>query len=377
MKKCSKIFRINIILTAALLNVGGCATTPSLNDDGNIPESSYYEKTVHYGTTRVDKCSNYKGRNKCRNNLSRFETGNVRSESSISYGRVKVKIPFLKKVGGVDGMLLTNLDENNISWESFISKITSNDLLIFIHGFNTSFITAAIRCAQLSHDTNFKGEAVFYSWPSYEGLTPASYPRDKQRAKENFQLFANFLQKIANNTDKKIHIVAHSMGTNILMNSLAILDQRIQKNDTILKERRNKAKLFSQIIFAAPDIAKSEFFVNFNKHNFSKMADGFTLYSTDNDAVLDAAQVANYFIEGTGEIRLGETAGSFSIIDGMNTIDAREDIPLQLFGHSYYANYRSMITDMHLLLKYGAHPDTRMLQKVVDKDDNTLWFIRD
>jgi len=389
---------ISLVLTLAIFT--GCETkmsesppeslpktlAPILDEDGWITKNSYYEKTVHYGTTRVDKCSRkilsvsgdieYIIDEKCAKDLLRLNTGNKQGEQSIHYGRAVVKIPYTKVVGGTAGMSLTYL-RHNVGWENFISQLSSDDLLIFIHGFNTSFSNAAIRCAQLAHDTNFNGEAVFYSWPSAEN--PATYARDKKRAQENFELFASFLQDIASNTDKKIHVIAHSMGTYILMNSLAILNKRIESNTDLLHSRRKKhdGKIFSQIILAAPDIAKDDYHRKFSNHNFSNMADKITLYSAENDHVLDAAQIMNYFVEGTSQARLGDSSGSFFVIKGMDTIDTRQEISPQFFGHSFYANYRSMVSDMYILLNYGTSPDKRMLQKVVDKNGDYLWFIRD
>jgi hypothetical protein len=62
----------------------------------------------------------------------------------------------------------------------------------------------------------------------------------------------------------------------------------------------------------------------------------------------------------------------------MDTVDTRQEISAQFFGHSFYANYRGLVTDIYLLLKYGAEPDDRMLQRVIDnKNEKPLWFIRD
>lgn len=390
------MYLCKLFVVCALAMVTGCAiSTPMssvdtaiLTGDGWISEKSYYEKTVHYGTTRIDKhpnktrieiCSE-EGFNisdkDCKENILRLDTGNREGNRSIKYGRATVKIPYQKELGSTSGMSLMHLD-HDIEWDNFISKISSDDLLIFVHGFNTSFTNAAIRSAQLAHDTNFKGEAVFYSWPSREN--PFTYDTDKDRAKENFELLADFIQQIAQTTDKNIHIVAHSMGTYILMNSLASIERRIKKDNNILQSRRKKLneKLFGQIILAAPDIARDDYHQKFNKHNFSKMAERITLYSSENDHVLDVSQLFNHFIENTNQARLGDSSASFFVIPGMDTVDARKEISPQFFGHSFYAEYRSLVADIHLILNYSAGPDNRMLQRVVDKNNNNLWFIRD
>ena len=361
----------NLMIICLLTLTSSCAVGP-LTNDGWLQRGSYYEKTVQYGTTRVDRCA---GQN-CANDFFRLDTGNEPGHTSITYGRAKVKIPFKKEQGSTAGMSITELI-HGIGWHDFASRLTSNDLLVFIHGYNTSFSSAAIRCAQLAHDTNFRGEAVFFSWPS-EGRVLA-YKIDKERAEENFKPLANFLQDIRLNTEKKIHLVAHSMGTYILTNALVTLDQRMNIEGGLLKSKSEKVegKLFGQIILAAPDIAKDDYHKKFSEHNLANLADRITLYSTENDRVLDVSQLVNTHIEGANQPRLGDSQKSFSVIKGMDTVDARQEIPDQFFGHSFYAENRSLVTDIFILLNYGTHPDDRLLQKVSDKDDNILWFIRD
>lgn len=370
MKRIKIFIFQNLFLLTSVLFFSGCLSL--LDDDGRIPKDSSYVKVVHYGTTREDRCENHN----CPDKQYRLDSGNSHTEDNVKYGRAVIRIPYAKKVGGTSGMSLEAL-EHDIGWDSFILKITDDDLLIFIHGFNTPFSKAAIRCAQLAHDTNFAGEAVLYSWPSAEN--PTTYSIDKKRAEENFQFLANFLQDISSQTQKDIHIVAHSMGTYVLMNSLAILKNRIDQNNSILLSRREakNGKVFGQIILAAPDIAQDDYHKSFSEFKLDEVAENFTLYSSENDHVLDASQLFNLFIEGTNQARLGDSSDGFFIINGMDTVDTRQEISPQFFGHSFYANYRSLVSDMHILLKYGTAPDDRMLQKVSDKNGNSLWFIRD
>lgn len=362
------------------------ANDPVLTADGRLQKDGYYEKVVYYGTSRVDSCKKQFAQvplatlrldyQLCLKSPFRLDTGNNEGEKVISYGQVKVKIPYLKEVGGTSGMTISALN-HDIGWDKFISNLSNKDLVVFVHGFNTSFSNAAIRCAQLAHDTNFKGEAVFFSWPSDEN--PLTYATDKKRATENFMLLADFLQNLSLKTNKKIHIVAHSMGTYILMNSLTILNDRMIRDSNLLEARKNQngGKVFSQIILAAPDIAKEEYRENFSKSHFAKMAENITLYSAVNDKVLGVSRAFNSVIEGTAEARLGDSSKEFFVIKGMDTVDTRQEIKPQFFGHSFYAEYRSLVTDIHEILNSEKGPDDRLLQKVGDLKGNTLWFIRD
>ncbi|QEY11895.1 alpha/beta hydrolase [Cellvibrio sp. KY-YJ-3] len=224
--------------------------------------------------------------------------------------------------------------------------------------------------------SNFKGEAIFFSWPS---KAFGEYGDDKIRANESDELLADFLQDVAIKNNKKIHIVAHSMGAYILMNSLTIINERINKTPNLLIARRNKndGSIFSQIILAAPDIAQDEYREKFSTKNLSKLANNITLYSADNDWALKTSRLVNIPIEGTSQARLGDSTKEFFVVEGMDTIDTRKRIDAQIFGHSFYAEYSSLLSDIHMLLNYEASPDDRMLQKVIDSKGNALWFIRE
>lgn len=395
-RKWLKSLSIEIVLIIVIIAILAAIAIPSYQDyqhrkdgapltqDGWIVEDSYYEKEVYYGTTRFDKCETTSTATvTCTKDPERLNTGNDGGLDHIVYGNAYVKIPFDKSVGGTDGMSLSGI-EHDIGWEIFKSGISSEDILVFVHGYNTSFSNAAIRTAQLAHDTNFIGEAVLFSWPSSQGKRLAhNYRMDKGRANENVELLAEFLLKIAGATDKKIHIVAHSMGGYILTNSLAIISYKLDKNNKLLKLRRGRHnnKIFNQIILAAPDVANNEYELKFTKYNYSDLAERITLYSAVNDNVLKASTLVNIFLEGTGEHRLGTSlqvsGDNFKVINGMDTVDTRQEIAPQFFGHSFYANYRSLVTDIYLILNYSTRPDNRMLQKVIDKNKRELWFIRD
>ncbi len=383
LKETGKLFLLVIIIFSV-----SCASKPKinkisekynsapLNDDGEIIAKSYYEKTVYYGTTRYDRCSKNDvsfPNEKCSRNKFRYDTDN-RSSNVIKYGIVKVEIPFTKPIGETTGMSISYL-KNDIGWLKFKENISKDDIVIFIHGFNTPFKDAAIRTAQLAHDTNYIGKSVFFSWPSGGKFT--KYAVDQKNAKINFSHFADFLQNIAQSSNKKIHIIAHSMGGYILSNALVILDKRMKKDIGLFKNRP-KNNIFNQIIFAAPDIEKKEFMTNMESHKLKRFAERMTLYSSDNDYVLKVSRAFNYFINNNSRIRAGDSSDqNFVLMNGLDTVDTRREIPAQFFGHSFYANNRSLVSDIYLLLTYGTHPDKRILQKALTPNKGMLWLMQD
>ncbi len=52
------------------------------------------------------------------------------------------------------------------------------DVLLYIHGFNQTFETAALDAARLSDGIRFRGETMVFSWPSKEKLFDYGYDRE-------------------------------------------------------------------------------------------------------------------------------------------------------------------------------------------------------
>jgi pimeloyl-ACP methyl ester carboxylesterase len=354
-----------------------CSSPPEvqLGPSGWLPEGGYYEKVVHYGTTRPDSLDAAVPASTALRQVTRLNSGNTLTHNPIAYGRAKVLIPYDKSIGGTEGMSVSELI-HDIGWKQFSAGIASDDLVVFVHGFATTFTDAAIRTAQLAHDTNFHGEAVLFSWPSGGSVT--QYDRDKERANENVAPLAEFLTMLANNTGKRIHVVAHSMGTYILVRSLAWIGQHTQvaNTDILLLRQKRQGRLFAQIILAAPDIRTDDYLASFGDYDLSSLAERVTLYSSHNDGVLVASRIVNTIVEGSSEARLGDSSKAFSVTRGMDTVDARQEIAPQFFGHSFYAQYPALVSDIHELLTHELPPEQRMLQRVSDARGQHLWFIR-
>ena len=52
------------------------------------------------------------------------------------------------------------------------------DVLLYVHGFNQTFETAALDAARLSDGIGFRGETMVFSWPSKAKLFDYGYDRE-------------------------------------------------------------------------------------------------------------------------------------------------------------------------------------------------------
>lgn len=92
------------------------------------------------------------------------------------------------------------------------------EVTVFVHGYNNSFSDAVFRVAQMANDLELPGSFVSYAWPSRGN--PLGYQYDADSA-----LFArDGLQDLLFNVEaagtNRIVLVAHSMGSSLLMEAL-------------------------------------------------------------------------------------------------------------------------------------------------------------
>src|SRR5439155_3375149 len=120
----------------------------------------------------------------------------------------------------------------------------SRDVLIYVHGFNQTFETAALDTVRLSDAIRFRGETMVFSWPSRAKLLDYVYDRESAMwSRDSLEQVLSGL--ITSPNVGRIHIVAHSVGTMVTMEAL----RQIYTRHGIAAIERIGA-----VVFAAPDI---------------------------------------------------------------------------------------------------------------------------
>jgi esterase/lipase superfamily enzyme len=221
-----------------------------------------------------------------------------------------------------------------------VQESSRKEALVFIHGFNVSFEDAARRTAQLSYDLGFDGAPILYSWPSEGRLL--RYTVDETNVKWTASHLRRFLHDVAKKSNAtKIHLVAHSMGNRALTR---VLESLAAEFSSIPKPR------FSQVILMAPDI-DADVFAQLAQR-MQRIAERVTLYASSNDQALKASKEIH------GYRRAGESGDAITVILGIDTIDV-SSVDTSLLGHSYYAERRSVLSDMFTLIRDGTPPSER------------------
>lgn len=96
------------------------------------------------------------------------------------------------------------------------------EITIFVHGFNATQAESAFRAAQLSTDIDLPGSMLLYSWPS-KGK-PLAYAYDGDSALFARDGLEDLLRSVKSAGFDHIALVAHSMGSLVVMETLRQMD---------------------------------------------------------------------------------------------------------------------------------------------------------
>jgi esterase/lipase superfamily enzyme len=181
------------------------------------------------------------------------------------------------------------------------------DVLIYVHGFKQTFEKSALDAARLSDGIKFRGRTLLFSWPSKAGLFDYAYDRDSAMWSRDH--FERVLHSIVTAPGVgRIHIVAHSMGTMLTLESLREL--YAQYGDSVVER-------IGAVVLAAPDIDMDVFSTAIN--HIGPLARKITVITATNDRALAlSGQIAG------GMTRVGAAEKATIERLGVRVIDASQ-----------------------------------------------------
>jgi len=232
--------------------------------------------------------------------------------STMTVARAKLVAPgdsrFSLAAAGLDDWRLDGVEPVSGDVGSLVAQAGGGpDVLIYVHGFKQTFETAALDAAHLSDGIRFRGQTMVFSWPSKAGLFDYAYDRDS--AMWSRDGFERVLQSVVTSSSAgRVHIVAHSMGTMLTLESLRQLYAR--SGDAV-------AGRIGAVVFAAPDIDMDVFSSSINR--IGPLSRKITVIAATNDRALAlSGQIAG------GMTRVG--AAEKTAIEGLGVrvVDASE-----------------------------------------------------
>lgn len=230
-----------------------------------------------------------------------------------------------------------------------IQHSPSKRILVFIHGFNTSFNDAMRRTAQIAYDVGFEGPAIAYSWPSQAEANVEAYNKDSRNSALTAIHLKSFLESLARRSGATtIDLIAHSMGNRPLTTALAGMAK---------SNPHSMARTFKQVILMAPDIDAGLF--RQMATSIEIPSDRITLYASSKDVALKLSQAYS------GYDRAGEGGANIVVLKGIDTVDASSvDTSTLGFYHQYYADSSTILSDVFHVLNGDPIQDRFGLRSV-------------
>ncbi len=335
--------------------------------------SRSFKTQANFATVKV-----YYGTDRKRNNLEDSKEMFSNQRGEVTYGYCNVSIPRDHRLGELEASAVWKFEFRNdpdkhivllrvvpLQENDFFEDIRSRnatskerEVLVFVHGYNVSFEDAARRTAQMAYDLAFDGSVAFFSWPSKASFD--GYPADETTIAWATPHLKQFLRQIAKETKAQtVHVIAHSMGNRALTEALGMI---ADSSETEIKSK------FQQIILAAPDIDK-DIFIRDIFPRLSKLPARITLYASSQDKALYASKKFHQYP------RAGDAGEGLVILKGLDTVDATV-VDTSLLGHSYYAENRSVISDMFYVIIKQLPPSERFGLEPVRESFGEYWRIK-
>lgn len=151
--------------------------------------------------------------------------------------------------------------------------------LLYTHGYNETFESAAVSLAELAKGIRFDGQPVLFSWPSRAALFDYGY--DRESALWSRDALEDCITALVQDTSlPKVHLVAHSMGTLLMVETL----RQMRTRDGEKYDGR-----FGAIVLAAPDIDIDLFTASLRR--LGPLARHITVITSGNDRALALSSV--------------------------------------------------------------------------------------
>lgn len=165
--------------------------------------------------------------------------------ADLIFAEARLKPPSDSLIGtsGWSIAKVENVERGNAA-QAFAQGAFGHNLLLYIHGYRESFETAATSTIDLSEGIRFAGVTGLFTWPS--AASTFSYVADRESAMWSRDALEDLLAAIAKTpSGGRIHIVAHSMGTLLTLETLRML--RASGGESAMER-------IGAVVLAAPDI---------------------------------------------------------------------------------------------------------------------------
>lgn len=223
------------------------------------------------------------------------------------------------------------------SKQAFIKAIQSQfipkrprQVLVYIHGYYTSFVAAVETAQALQKGLQFPGPVIVYSWPSRK-TSVLAYGTDEDNAAWSMPHFTDFLGNINKAfPGMPVSLAGHSLGSRFVTAGIAFF------------RREGCSNCFGRAVLFAPDVFTADLR---SALTASKLCSGkpltnpiasapVLLYVSNNDRALRQSEKYH------GNQRAGQAGGDLVLCEGVDTVDVSYLKSGGKSGHGYLEDPR-------------------------------------
>ncbi len=180
---------------------------------------------------------------------------------------------------------------------------SDREVVVFVHGYNTTFAEGLFRFAQIKHDLKLPALTLHYAWPSTGRIR--DYARDRDSVLFARDSLEQTLLALTDSSAERIVVVGHSLGAFLVIETLRQISHK--------RQGRMRDKL-AGVILISPDI-DAELFRQ-QVRDAAPLPQPFVVFSSPKDNALRLSGLL------TGKPRLGSLTGTPQLADlGITFID--------------------------------------------------------
>jgi esterase/lipase superfamily enzyme len=261
-----------------------------------------------------------------------------------------------------------------------LAESPKKEIVLYVHGFNETFATAAFTTAELCHFLGREDVCAFFTWPaSSSGNFLISYTSTTESA----QYAVNHLKKVLRILTRtpgveKVHLLAHSRGTAVL---LAALRELVMEAIAAGIEPVDEFRI-GEVVLLSPDIdvgiagqqltayaSDPDMVSVWPERRLPRSIGGrMTFYSSPEDRALRVAQILFRSRDRVGQLRpedIPPATQAFLAKIGRLDLIVYEGKRTDLFGHSYFTTNPKVSSDLIQMIRYGkkiGEPGRELIQ---------------
>ena len=234
-----------------------------------------------------------------------------------------------------------------------LATSAQKEVIIYVHGFNNSFVDSAKNLAEIWHFTGRWGVPLLYTWPAGRGGL-LGYLTDRESGEFTVFHLKETLRLVAAMPEvERVHVLAHSRGTDVVTSALRelIISARASGQDP------REALKIRNLILAAPDLDYAVVGQRLIAERFIPAFERISVYTSEGDGALGLSM---WLMEGQrfGRLQAGglsmDEERIFENIRNVGFINVPET--QTVIGHSYYRDSPEALSDIIAMIRDDAEP---------------------